>query len=198
MGEVDALEWACVLCGHCIQNYWVSRATNLPQNFALSLNIALQKLFRWFRDDAAMGNWWLTASSWQWTCSCTTSCAEFFGETSNYPGESVPVQHRFGALWLLAFPETKITFEKEETSDHQWDSGKYDVTTDGDWENCVRSQDAYFGGIIVLCTVFLVSCIFLNNCLHFSYYMAGYLLDRLLMVSWDYQFSFKLKTSLYI
>ena len=35
----------------------------------------------------------------------------------------------------------------------------------------VRSQDAYFegdGGIIFLCTVFLVSCIFFSICLHFS------------------------------
>ena len=28
-GAVDAVEWACVLCGHCIQNDWVSRGTNL-------------------------------------------------------------------------------------------------------------------------------------------------------------------------
>ena len=39
---------------------------------------------------------------------------------------------------------------------------------DGSWENCVRSQDDYFEGdwgIIVLCTMFLVSCIFFNKCL---------------------------------
>ena len=28
MGAVDTVEWACVLCGHCIENDWVSRATN--------------------------------------------------------------------------------------------------------------------------------------------------------------------------
>ena len=32
--------------------------------------------------------------------------------------------------------------------------------------------------IIALCTMFLVSCIFLNKCLYFSQYMAGYLLNR--------------------
>ena len=41
-----------------------------------------------------------------------------FGETSNHPGDSAPLQPRFGALQLLAFPQTKITFEKEEISDH--------------------------------------------------------------------------------
>ena len=38
-------------------------------------------------------------------------------------------------------------------------------------KNCVRSQGAYFEGdwsIIVLSTMFLVFCIFLNNCLYFS------------------------------
>ena len=129
----------------------------------------------------AMGNWWLAASSWQCACSCIMSCAEIFGETSNHPGDSAPLQPRFGALWLLAFPKTKITFEREEISDHQWDLGKYNGAADGDWENCVRSQGAYFlgdWGVIVLCTMFLIFCIFFNKCLYFSYYMAGYLLDR--------------------
>ena len=81
-----------------------------------------------------------------------------------------------GALWLLAFPKTQITFEREEISDHRWDSGKYAGAADGNsnkglcrvfWaveealQNCVRSQGAYFEGdwgIIVLCSMFLVSC----------------------------------------
>ena len=48
------------------------------------------------------------------------------------------------------------------------------------WENCVRSQGAYFEGdwgVIVLYTMFLVSCIFFNKCT-FSYYMAGYFLNH--------------------
>ena len=90
-------------------------------------------------------------------------------------------QPRLGALWLLAFPKTKITFEREEISDLQWDSGTYDGEADGNWENFVRSEGAYFEGdwgITVLCKVFLVSCIFFHKCLYFSYYMARYLLDR--------------------
>ena len=104
-----------------------------------------------------------------------------FCKTSNHPADSAPLQPRFGALWLLAFPKTIITFEREEISDCQWDSGKYDGAADGDWENCVRSQGAYFEGdwgIIALCTIFLVSCIFFSKCLYFSYYIAGYLLER--------------------
>ena len=108
---------------------------------------------------AAIGNWWLAASSQQHTCSCIMSHAVFC-ETSNHPHDSVPLQPRFGALWLLAFPKTKITFGREEISDHQWDSGKYDGAADGNWENFVRSQGAYFEGdwgVIVLCTMFLIS-----------------------------------------
>ena len=48
-----------------------------------------------------------------------------------------PLQPRFGSLWLLAFPKTKITFEREDISYCRWDSGKYDGTADSDWENCV-------------------------------------------------------------
>ena len=128
----------------------------------------------------AVGNWWLEVSSWQRACSCITSHAEFFSETSNHPGDSALLQPRFGALKLLAFPRSKITLEREEISD-RCDSGKYNRAADGDWENCVRSQGAYLKehwGVIVLCTMFVVCCTFFNKCLYFSYYMAGYLLDR--------------------
>ena len=104
-----------------------------------------------------------------------------------------PLQPRFGALRLLAFPKTEITFEREDISDCQWDSGKFDGAADGSW-NCVRSQSAYFEGgwgIIVLCTVFLVSCIFFNKCLYFSYFMAGYLLERPHIIQITVGFSLK-------
>ena len=107
-----------------------------------------------------MGNWWVVPSSWQCARSCITSHGEFFGKTSNHLGDSAPLQPRFGTLWLPVFNKTKITFEREEISDRQWDSGKYDREADGDWENCVRCQGAYFEGDrggIVLCTVFPVS-----------------------------------------
>ena len=111
------------------------------------------------------------------------SCRDFWQNIKNHPGDEAPQQPRFGGLWLLAFSKTKITLEKEEISDHWWDSGKYDGAADGDWENCVRSYRAYFEGdwgMIVLCTMFLVSCIFFNKCLFFSYYIVGYFLDSII------------------
>ena len=182
---------------HCASGkcHWVSMCTvwlshskwpreqskESASNFALSLNIPPPKLFRWFRRPqlGATGDWQLPCDNVP--AHASRLMQSFFWETSNHPGDSAPLQPRFGALWLLAFPKTKITFEKEEIPDHQWDSGKYHRTADRDWENCVRSQGAYFGGdwaIIVLCTMFLISCIFFNKCLiYFPYYMAGYLLD---------------------
>ena len=49
------------------------------------------------------------------------------------------------------------------------------------WLGKLRSQGAYFEenwGILFLCTLFLVFCVFFNKCLYFSYYMAGYFLER--------------------
>ena len=125
---------------------WLSKYTNKSaSNFTLSLNIPLWKLFGWFRRLQlwATGNWQLHQ---QPDSSCIMSHAEVFGETSNHPGDSAPLEPRFGALWHLAFPNTKIIFEREEISDHQWDSGKYDRAADGNWENYVRSQGIYFEG----------------------------------------------------
>ena len=57
--------------------------------------------------------------------------AEVFGVTSNNPGDSAPLQLRLDVLRLLAFPQTKITFENEEISDCRGDSGKYNGAADG-------------------------------------------------------------------
>ena len=88
MGAVDAVEWACALCGCCIQNDWVRNES--ASHFSVSLNISLQELFRWFRRPQLWATGGLAASSWKRTGSCILSCAEFFGETSNHPGDSAP------------------------------------------------------------------------------------------------------------
>ena len=150
--------------------------------FCVKLEHSSVETIRMIQQAEAMGNRWLAASSQQHVHSCITSCAEFFSKTSNHPGDSAPLQTRFVIiLWHLAFPQTKITFERKEISDCPWESGKYDGAADSDWGDCVRSQGAYSEGdwgVIVLCTMFLVSCIFFNKCLYFSYYMAGYFMDR--------------------
>ena len=158
-GVVGALEWACILCGHCIQNDWASRAMNLHQ----IVHQAWTFLCRNYSDDSegcsyrqlVIGSFIMTTHPLTHHVSCS-----LFGKTPNRPDDSALLQPRFGALQLLAFAKTKITFEREEISDCWWGSGKYNGAADSNWENCVRSQWNYFEGdwgTIVLCTMFLLS-----------------------------------------
>ena len=138
VGAVDAVGGACVLCACRIQNDWVSRATNLQQ-MSLSLNIPPRKLFGWFRrlQLRATGDLQLHHNN---TPAHTSHLVQSVLLKLHITQVTVPLQPRCATLWLLAFPKTKITFEREQISDHQWDSGKYDGAGDGYWENCVRSQ----------------------------------------------------------
>ena len=166
---------------------WLSHSKSLSElsnrsasNFALSLNIPLWKLLAWFR---RLQLW--AAGDWQPHHDNVPTHGTCLMQSFFVKHQITQVtQPNTAQIWhpqLLVFPKTKITFEREGISDSRWDSGKYNGATDGDWENCVRSQGAYIEGdwgIIVLCTMLLVSCIFFNKCLYFSYYMAGYLLDK--------------------
>ena len=87
--------------------------------FHIKLEHSLLESIQMIQNATAMGNQWLAALSWQCACSCITSFTEFFGETSDHPGDSAPLKLRFGTLQLLSFPKTKKTFEKEEISGHR-------------------------------------------------------------------------------
>ena len=83
-------------------------------------------------------------------------------------------------FWL--FPKLKSPFQKGkrfQTVDEIQENmmGQLMVTGRSVW----GPKGAYFEGdwdTIVLCMMLLVSCVFCNKCLYFSYYMAGYFLDR--------------------
>ena len=131
----------------------------------------------------AMGNCWWASSSRQRAHSYITSCAEFFGKTSNHPGDSGPLQPRFDTLWLLAFPKTKITFEREEILDQRWDSGRYDTTADVTGRTVWGPKIPTSKGIetslsCVQCFLCLVSSS-INTC--FSQCVAGYFLESPLL-----------------
>ena len=136
VGVVVVVEWACVLCGHHIQNDWESEQW-ICIKFCVKFEHSCAETIRVIQKATALGNRRLAASARQCARSCIMSCAEFFAKHAR-------LQPRFGVLWLLAFPQIKITFEREESSDHWWDSGKYDGAADGNWENRVRSHSAYF------------------------------------------------------
>ena len=116
--------------------------------------------------DTAVGSWWLAASSRQRTCSCITSHAEFFGETSNHPGDSSPLHPTFGALRLLAFPKTKSPLK-----------GKRFQTIDEIQENTIgqlmATGRAVWGPMVptlkgTKASLSYVQCIFFSKCLFFT------------------------------
>ena len=122
------------------------------------------------QEAAAMGNWGWAASSLTMHHQPMhhVSCRVFWWNIKSPRGLSPSTAQ----IWHPATSvfSQKITFEREEISDCWWDSGKYDGAADGDWENCVRSQGAYFEGdwgIIVLYIMCLVSCTFFHKYLYF-------------------------------
>ena len=56
---------------------------------------------------ATMGTWGLAASRRQRACSCIMSHAEFFGETSNHPGDSDPYSPDLVSCDFWLFPKQK-------------------------------------------------------------------------------------------
>ena len=128
--------------------------------FCVRLEHSSAETIQMIQKAEAMGNWWLAASSQQHSRPLTHHVlSRVFWQNIESPRWLSPLTAQI--WWLTAFPKIKITFEREEISDHLWDPGKYFRAADGDWENCVRSQGAYFEGdwgIIVLCAMFLVSC----------------------------------------
>ena len=137
--------------------------------FYVKLEYASAETIRMIQKAVAMGNWWLAASSWQHGHSCITSCA-VFGETSNHSGDLFPLQPKIVCDNFCFFPKPKSPLKGKRFQIIEIQKNMMDA--DGDWENCVRSQGAYFEGdwgIIVLSTMFLVSCVFFNKCLYFPY-----------------------------
>ena len=129
-----------------------------------------------FQKAAAMGNWWLAASSWRHTCSCIMSYADFLVKHSitqvtqpHYSPDLVPCN-----FWL--FP------------DHLWKGRdfrplmRFRKIRWGSWwrlgELCEVPRCLLWRGLRHHCPVYNVSCISFHKYLCFSYYMAGYLLDR--------------------
>ena len=117
MGVVDVVEWACVLCGVAFKmpeqvEQWISI------KFCIKLEHSSMETIWMIQKAAVMGNWWLVVSSWQGACSCIMTHAAFFCEIWNHSGDWALLQFRFGALRLMAFPQTKITFEKEEIQEN--------------------------------------------------------------------------------
>ena len=73
------------------------------------------------------------------------SRAEFFSQTSNYPDDSAPYSPDLVPcdFWLFSKLKSPLKGKKFQTMNEIQENDK---ATDGDWQNCVRSQGAYFEG----------------------------------------------------
>ena len=118
---------------------------------------------------AAVGKWWLQLHHNN-VPAHALHLVQFFGKTSNHPGDSALLQPDLVPCNFRLFTKLKSPLKGNRFQTI------YEVqeNTMGQlmaiWENCVRFQGAYFEGdcgIIVLCTMFLVSCIFFSKCLFF-------------------------------
>ena len=94
----------------------------------------------------AMGKWQLAASLQQHAHSCFMSCAEFCGETSNHPGDSAPYSPDLATCDFWLFPKLKspLKGKRFQTADEIQENMTRHLMVI--WENCVRSQGAYFEG----------------------------------------------------
>ena len=176
MGVVDAIQWACILCGHHIQNDWVSNKST--SNFVFSLHIPLWKLLRWFRRPTvwATGDWQLHRNT---LARASHLVQSFLVKHQITQVTQPPYSPDLVPCNFCLFPKLKSPLKGRDFRP----SLRFRKIQRGSWwrlgELCEVPR-AYFEGdwgIIGLCTMFLVSCIF-NKILYFSYCISGYLLDR--------------------
>ena len=132
---------------------------------------------------AAMGTWGLAASRRQRACSCIMSHAEFFGETSNHPGDSDPYIPDLVScdFWLFPKQKSPLKGKRFQTFD------EIQENTMGRWwplrELCEVPRCLLWKVLRCHCPMYNVSCIL--YLLQWSeedillQYMAGYFLDRL-------------------
>ena len=173
MRVVGAFEWACVLCDHCIQNDYVSRAMNLHQILCNTWTFLLRN----YLDDSegrsygqlVIGSFimimcplrkvfWCNIKSPRWLSPPLTQiwcpATSVFSLNLNHlwEGRDFRLLMRFRKIWWGSW----------------WWLGKL----------CEVPRCLLWRGLGVIVLMFLVSWIFFNKCLYFSYYMAEYLLDR--------------------
>ena len=172
---------------------WVSMSTVWPShskwlsmygkesasNFALSLNIPLQKLFGWFRrlQPWATGDWQLHHNNAPAYVSHLMQ--SFLAEHQITQVTQPPYSPDLAPCDFWLFPKLKspLKGKRFQTVDEMQENktGQLMVI-----ERTVWGPKGLLGrGLRRHCPMYKVSCIFFNKCLYFSYYMARYLMDRL-------------------
>ena len=69
-----------------------------------------------------------------------------YGKISNHPDDSAPTTAQIWRPVISGFPLLKSPLKGKKLQTIDEIQEKTMGAADGDWENCVRSQGAYFGG----------------------------------------------------
>ena len=168
VGVVDAVEWACVLCGCCIQNGWLEQYICIQ--FCIKFEYSSTETIQMIQKAAAIDNWWLAASSQQCAYSRIHLVQRFFLQNIKSPRGLATPELRFGALQLLAFPKLNPSLKGKrfQTIDEIQENPMGQLMAMGRtvWSPMVPTLKGL--RCLVLKTMFLVSYIFFNKCLYFS------------------------------
>ena len=145
----------------------------------LSLNILLRKLFQWFRRPPlwATGDWQLHHNN---APAHASHLAQFFGDTSNCPGDSAPYSPDLVPRDFWLFPKLKSPLKRKRFQTvneiQENATGQLMVTGRTVWGPKMPTLKET-GASLSYVQCYLHLYLF-NKCLYFSYYTIGYFLDR--------------------
>ena len=130
---------------------------------------------------AAMGTWWLAASSQQHVA-YVSHLVQSFWQTSIHPGDSGPYRPDLAPCNFCLCPKLKSPLKGKifQMVDEIQENMMGQLMAVGPmWDPKVPILKGTGASLSYVCTMFLVSCIFLSKCIYFSYHMAVYHLYRL-------------------
>ena len=158
MGAVDAIEWTCVLCGRWIQNDWVEQWICIK--FRIRQNSFLHGNYLGDSEDLSYGQ--LVIGSFITTMHpCIMSHAEFFGKTSNHPGDSAPCSPDLVPCDSWLFPKLKSPLKGKRF--HLWKGMRFrKLWWVSRWrlgQLCEVPKGLLWRGLRHHCSVYNVSCI---------------------------------------
>ena len=132
------------------------------------------------QEAAAMGYWWLAASSQQHSCSCIMSHAELFGERTNHPSDSAPYSLDLVLCDFWLFPKLKSPLKGKR---FQTVSEIQENTVTG--ELCEVPRCLLWRGLRHHCPMYHVSCIlYLVQSVSLFFIWCGWILSGQISYGW--------------
>ena len=161
------------------QNDWVSRAW-IYIKFCIKLEHSFMEIIWMIQKTKAMGNWWLgsfimTSCLLMHHISCSSVVKHHITRWLS-PSTAPLVPFNF---WLFPKLKSPLKGKRFQTLNEIQENITGQLMAIGRtlWHPKVPTLKRDWD-VIVLCTMFLVSCIFFSKCLYFAYYISGDFLHR--------------------